>query len=197
MRPVASVFLKAPRWGTVKTRLGATVGHEAALRLYRRMAEASMATVRSVGWSGIVWYTPVDAGPEMAGWLGGEWVYRPQCEGDLGDRLAHAATFANPSDSLVFLGGDCPELAGEHLRAAETALAAGRVVIGPSLDGGYYLLGGPGPLPDLFSGMPWSTPRLLEATRSRLRALGVLWHELPILRDVDTASDAMALGLLT
>jgi glycosyltransferase A (GT-A) superfamily protein (DUF2064 family) len=71
------------------------------------------------------------------------------------------------------------------------------MVIGPSEDGGYYLIGGPTPLPDLFSGMAWSTHRVLEETRARLEHAGIPWQELPVLRDVDTAEDARAEGLLT
>jgi glycosyltransferase A (GT-A) superfamily protein (DUF2064 family) len=58
-------------------------------------------------------------------------------------------------------------------------------------------VGGRAPMPDLWSDMPWSTERLLEATRARLAAAQVSWRELPVLRDVDTAADARAEGLLT
>ncbi len=71
------------------------------------------------------------------------------------------------------------------------------MVLGPAEDGGYYLVGGPTPLPPIFEGMPWSTSRLLEETRARLARAGAAWRELPTLRDVDTADDARAEGLLT
>ena len=117
MRPELAVFLKAPRLGTVKTRLAAEVGDRHALRLYRVMAART--------------------------------------------------------------------------------LAASDVVLGPTVDGGYYLIGGRAPMPDVFTGMPWSTSALLDATRARLAHADITWHELRTLRDVDTAADARAEGLLT
>jgi glycosyltransferase A (GT-A) superfamily protein (DUF2064 family) len=71
------------------------------------------------------------------------------------------------------------------------------IVLGPALDGGYYLIGGTAPLPDLFSQIPWGTDRVLDETRRRLDSLRLRWTELPALRDVDTAADARAAGLLT
>ncbi|MDP9258278.1 MAG: glycosyltransferase, partial [Actinomycetota bacterium] len=62
---------------------------------------------------------------------------------------------------------------------------------------GYYLIGGRTPLPDIFTGMPWGTDRVLAETRARLTRISAAWHELPTLRDVDTADDARAEGLLT
>ncbi|MGH7702141.1 MAG: TIGR04282 family arsenosugar biosynthesis glycosyltransferase, partial [Gemmatimonadales bacterium] len=116
--------------------------------------------------------------------------------GDLGVRLAAAARAVPSGAAWICVGGDCPNLSTEHLQLAVAALDDHDVVLGPTMDGGYYLLGGKLPLPDLFTAMPWSTDRLLAATRRRLTHLGASWTELPILRDVDTAADARAAGLL-
>jgi len=196
MRPSLALFLKAPRIGTVKTRLASEIGDRRALRLYRVLVARTLSAVREVGLEVTIWFTPVDAASEMRFWLG-DWDFRPQASGDLGARLAAAARAVEPGRGWIALGADCPRLGAEHLREASALVEQGELVVGPSEDGGYYLIGGPTPLPDLFSEISWSTDRVLEETRTRLKLSGVRWHELPLLRDVDTAEDARAEGLLT
>jgi glycosyltransferase A (GT-A) superfamily protein (DUF2064 family) len=111
--------------------------------------------------------------------------------------MAAAASAVPPGRGWLAIGADCPRLDAALLREAAAVVARDEIVLGPSRDGGYYLLGGPTPLPDLFSAMPWSTSRLLEETRARLLHAKAAWHELVTLRDVDTAEDARAEGLLT
>jgi len=196
MSPALAIFLKAPRSGTVKTRLAAEIGDRRALRLYRVLVARTLAAVREAGLDATIWFTPPDAASEMRFWLG-DWDFRPQSSGDLGARLAAAARAVEPGRGWIALGADCPRLGAEHLREARVIVQRGEIVIGPSEDGGYYLIGGPTPLPEVFSGIPWSTDRVLEETRARLERAGVQWQELPALRDVDTAEDARAEGLLT
>ncbi len=197
MTPALAVFLKAPRIGTVKTRLATEIGARQALRLYRVLAHRTLAEVRLAGLEATVWFTPSDAATEMRRWLGESWDLRPQASGDLGMRLAAAAHAVPPGRGWLAIGADCPRLDAALLREAAAVVARGEIVLGPSRDGGYYLLGGPTPLPDLFSAMPWSTSRVLGETRARLVHAKASWHELVTLRDVDTAADARAEGLLT
>jgi rSAM/selenodomain-associated transferase 1 len=190
-------MLKAPRPGFVKTRLAAEIGALHALRLYRVLAARALAAARALGAPTVVWYSPAEAGPEMQRWIGTEWDLRPQASGDLGARLAAAARSVPRGEAWICIGGDCPDLTVEILRKACAFLKRVEVVLGPTLDGGYYLVGGRAPVPDLFSAMPWGTDALLEATRRRLEATAVSFIELPVLRDVDTGADARAAGLLT
>lgn len=196
MRTTLAVFLKAPRLGTVKTRLAAEIGPRHALRLYRVMAARTLAVVRESGLDTTIWFSPADAAAEMRFWLGENWSYRPQASGDLGARLAASAQAAN-GRGWIAIGADCPRLDAAILRQGRDVVELGEIALGPTSDGGYYLIGGTPPLPDLFTAMPWSTPRVLPETRARLLRLGVGWRELPELRDVDTAADARAEGLLT
>jgi glycosyltransferase A (GT-A) superfamily protein (DUF2064 family) len=83
------------------------------------------------------------------------------------------------------------------LQEALDIIRRGAVVLGPATDGGYYLIGGTTPLPELFTDMPWGTDRVLSETRARLQRAGARGCELPELRDVDTAAAARAEGLLT
>jgi rSAM/selenodomain-associated transferase 1 len=194
---MVAVFLKAPRLGTVKTRLAADIGVRHALRVYRVMVGRTLAATHDAGVEATIWFTPPEAVSEMRFWLGDAWDLRPQASGDLGARLAAAARAASPGRAWLAIGADCPRLTHALLREAAEHAAGGEIVLGPTDDGGYYLIGGRTPLPDLFSGIPWSSDRVLSETRRRLTALEVAWHELPQLRDVDTAADARAEGLLT
>jgi rSAM/selenodomain-associated transferase 1 len=197
LTPALAIFLKAPRLGAVKTRLAAEVGERQALRLYRVMASRTLAAAQDAGLDPTIWFTPADAAQEMRRWLGERWDLRSQASGDLGARLAAAEQSVARGRGWLAIGADCPRLDAALLREAAAIVAANDVAIGPSEDGGYYLIGGPTPLPPIFTGMPWSTSGLLPETRARLARAGITWRELPMLRDVDTAADARAEGLLT
>jgi rSAM/selenodomain-associated transferase 1 len=197
MSAVLAVFLKAPRLGTVKTRLASEIGGRQALRLYRVMVARTLASVRRAGLEATLWFTPQDAAPEMRFWLGDGWDLRPQASGDLGARLSAAAHAVPAGGPWIAIGVDCPRLTSELLRDALDIVQRGSVVLGPATDGGYYLIGGTTPLPELFTGMPWGTGGVLDETRARLERADVRWCELPELRDVDTAAAARAEGLLT
>ena len=197
MTPALAVFLHAPRLGTVKPRLAAEIGERHALRLYRIMAARTLAAAREAGLTPTVWFAPGDAEPEMRHWLGEDCDLRPQASGDRGMRLAAAARTADPRRGWLAVVADCPRIDGSILLEARAVVERGEAVIGPTLDGGYYLLGGIPPFPDLFTAMPWGTSRLLPETRARLSHVGIVWRELPALRGVETTDHARAERLLT
>ena len=95
---------------------------------------------------------------------------------------------------------DSPDLPGEKVLAGRQALESGRadVVLGPSPDGGYYLVGLKKPQPQLFQGMSWSTSAVLADTLARARRLSLAVHQLPSWPDIDTSADLQAFrrGLL-
>jgi hypothetical protein len=196
MTPPLAVFLEAPRLGMIKPRLAEEIGERHALRLYRVMAARALTAVRGAGLEAIVWFAPADARPEMEYWLGDAWELRPQVEGDYGTRLAAAAGAVPRGHPWIAIGADCPALTGAVLRDACTGLERAGLVIGPSHGGAYYLIGGRTPLPDVFTAMPWGSNRVLTETRARLTRVSAAWHELPTLREVETADDARAEGLL-
>jgi len=106
---------------------------------------------------------------------------------DLGARLdfAFARAFAREARPVIAIGGDCPGLDATLLQAAATALARSDVVIGPAVDGGYYLLGLRQPVPELFCDMPWGTAKVGPITRQRARAAGWRVRLLKEREDVD------------
>src|SRR5262249_46363571 len=94
------------------------------------------------------------------------------------------------SGPALVIGTDCPALTPTHIEQAANALrSGGDAVVLPAEDGGYVLIGLRRPQPLLFSDMPWSTPRVMDATRSRLRALALTWQEPATLWDLDVPPD--------
>jgi rSAM/selenodomain-associated transferase 1 len=190
-RPLTAivVFGREPVAGRVKTRLAAEIGDRAAARVYGRLLENTLIEAAKCGARAMLSL----ADPPCA-------AFEPpvalpvevQSEGDLGRRMGDAfrRRFAEGFDSVLVVGSDCPALTAAHLSAGLDRLRSQHpAVLGPAPDGGYWLVGQSRPGADLFSGIPWSSPRTLEATRERLRDLGIRWAELPVLADVDTASD--------
>lgn len=114
---------------------------------------------------------------------------------DLGARMARAMAevFASGYRQVLVIGTDLPTLPGPVFGDALKLLATHDLVLGPALDGGYYLVGLRKPAPELFAGVPWSTDRVLSATRDRAAALGLTTALLPVRRDLDTVEDLAAL----
>lgn len=187
------LFVRAPEAGRVKTRLAAEIGAEAALRVYRRLAEHAVAEARALAPEAAlrIHVTPADAIGAVRGWLGGEAVYLPQSGDDLGARMraAFEAAFADGHRRVVIIGSDLPGLSSDALRRALAALDSRRAVLGPARDGGYWLLGLREMVTGVFGGIAWSTDRVLATTLERLRAAGCEPALLEELGDVDRATD--------
>lgn len=184
------VFVRAPTRGEVKTRLAATVGDQAALAVYRWLAER---TLRSLSESPRAWAVRALVAGDvnaLGAWRAFVDEVRAQGEGDLGARMseAMAAALREGYARVVLVGTDCPTLDAATVRAAMEALREVPAVIGPALDGGYYLLGGSVALP-VFDGVPWSTEVVAAETRARLAQAGIPWRELPEAADIDRVED--------
>ncbi len=192
-RPRLLVFLKAPRHGTVKTRLATTLGHDLALVAYRELVAITLGNLAGLAPAIDVElrFAPDDAEAELASWLQPGWRAVPQGAGNLGNRLARAFqnAFADSCPRVVVIGSDCPYLTADDIRAAFEALAQSEVVLGPATDGGYWLLGMRNFRPELFSGIDWSTSQVRAQTLARAHAAGLRVTELRQLSDVDTEAE--------
>jgi len=192
VKPTILIFLKAPERGKVKTRLARDIGDEAALDAYRWLVERQMAALPD-GWPVEVHFTPVEAESSMRGWLGAaaDRSFVPQVDGELGERLQHAVAgaFRGGASGVLLIGGDCADLGAGEFEQARIGLEKSDAVIGPSRDGGYYLLGLATERPEVFGEIAWSTEKVAGQTRERLSAAELTWTELAELRDVDTEQD--------
>jgi len=194
-----AVFAKAPHAGSVKTRLIPALGAEGAAALYRRLALAQLQRTVQVAPGRVdLWCAP-DADDEFFARCAADFgvsLY-VQADADLGMRM-HAAVVdtLQRADAAMVIGTDCPGLTVDYLARAAQRIEGNEhdVVIGPCEDGGYALIGLRSPQPGLFSDIAWSTPDVTSVTRSRMRALGLRWYELPLLWDVDAASDLARLA---
>lgn len=198
MKNALLIFIKNPVKGRVKTRLARAVGDEKALEVYlelskitRKYAEMLQDVQCYVFYSDYIDFT--DDWPES------HFIKRIQTGRDLGERMFHAfESVLKHHQRVCIIGSDCPTLTNEVLQQAFETLQTHDFVIGPSTDGGYYLLGMSDTAPAgsenhavayLFEEMPWSTARVFSETRER-----ILQHEktlavLPELTDIDEEAD--------
>jgi rSAM/selenodomain-associated transferase 1 len=185
------VFLRAPRPGTVKTRLARSIGLAEACAVYRQLVDWLVPQIAAASLGVELRFTPDDAAAEIEPWRRPGWTLAPQGSGDLGARMWRAVTEnrAGGADRVLIIGTDCPGLRAADLLAAAAALDANELVLGPAQDGGYWLIGLRAAQRRLFEDIPWSTARVLETTLERARQdrLGV--HLLRTLSDIDTAED--------
>lgn len=185
MRTLA-VFARAPRPGRVKTRLSPALPAPLAATLYGAVLADTFATVLAC---------PADR--RVACWADDpsdvpDGIESATQHGDgLGERLQGA--FETLDDrargAVIVLGSDTPGLRASHLAEAFAALEHHDVVVGPTVDGGYWGLGLRGPAPSLFHDIPWSTREVLTRTLVRAHAAGLRVATVATLEDLDTPHD--------
>lgn len=181
------VFLKSPRPGFVKTRLASRLGAEPACEVYRNLAAALLKRLKPYP-NVELRISPDDAAASHSDWLLRDcWRCQGQGGGDLGSRLTRAfgESFAAGHRKVMAIGSDCPYVEPTHLRDGFERLISASVVLGPALDGGYWLIGMNRYLPSLFEGISWGAAEVLEQTLQRTAALGVQAAMLETLEDVD------------
>ncbi|PJK30416.1 TIGR04282 family arsenosugar biosynthesis glycosyltransferase [Minwuia thermotolerans] len=192
MRRTLIVFAKAPRMGSVKTRLARGIGDAAALRFYRATLSRTIGLGRGLkGVETLVRVTP-DAAKDSRAFPAGL-PRLPQGCGDIGERMKRALDAA-PGDA-VLVGCDIPGMTADDLRAAFAALRRHEAVFGPAADGGFWLVGlkrGFRPA-RLFRGVRWSSPETLADSLAALPAHARV-ARLRTLNDVDDVDDYAALG---
>jgi rSAM/selenodomain-associated transferase 1 len=190
MRRIA-LFARWPEAGRVKTRLSPALPATLACDLYRALLADALAAAADAGADErfVYWANPPGRGDD-AGVPAG-FSAREQHGADLGERLARAFDELLPdrADRAVILGADCPALDGAGLRAALEALERHDAVLGPTRDGGYYLVGLARRAPRLFRGIAWSTASVLEQTLERAREQHLGVRLLAPLEDLDTPED--------
>ena len=187
------LFGRYPRPGKVKTRLIPALGPAGAAELQRCLTEKTLKTVTKVATeNGIDIEFRFDGGGEggLRRWLGKAPAFTRQGSGDLGERMQDAFidAFRQGCRRVVLLGTDIPELKTDHLREAFSRLIDKDLVLGPSTDGRYWLMGLRRPL-DLFRGIEWGTGKVLEQTLTLDNGDGLAVFQLETLRDLDTVDD--------
>lgn len=193
-RDVAIVLAKYPAPGRVKTRLIGAFTAEQAAQVHRRCLRLTLDCLHAAGRVEIVLAGSPD-GADFAEFLPPAARLLSQGEGNLGARLAQVVEriFEAGASRVLLVGSDCPAMRPQDVTTALDLLDRVDVVVGPALDGGYYLLGLRGPETGLFTSIDWSTPRVLAQTLARAAEMGLSHTLIDERRDVDEVGDMMAL----
>jgi rSAM/selenodomain-associated transferase 1 len=195
MKEALLIFAKNPVPGKVKTRLAATIGNERAFAVYKELLQHTAAVTGNLPVNKLLFYSDFI---EEADCWNERFQKQLQNGAGLGERMenAFAVAFSKGYEKVVIIGTDIPALDEEIIRAAFDSLIKNDVVIGPTNDGGYYLLGMKTNHPELFQNIAWSTSVVFSATVSKIKERELTYHCLPALTDVDEEKDLCAMQSL-
>jgi rSAM/selenodomain-associated transferase 1 len=192
--PAVAVMARVPGAGPVKSRLHGVLTPAQATGLYRCFLLDRLDALAAVpGIARVIAFTPAPARAQMAALAPPGFRLLAQEGDDLSQRLTRLLDrlLGDGHPAALAMDSDSPTLPMAYVAEAARALAAAEtdVVVGPTDDGGYYLIGVRARRPELFAAMPWSTPDVLPTTLSRARSLGLEVRLLPPWFDVDTEAD--------
>lgn len=187
-----AIMAKAPVAGLAKTRLIPALGAAGAARLQRLLTLRTLRTAQQAQLGSVSLWCAPDSQHRFFRVLQQRCGVpcHAQATADLGQRMVQALTANALERPCILVGTDCPALTPQHLKDAAAALTSGQdAVFIPVEDGGYVLVGLRRALPSIFADMVWSTPRVMQQTRARLRAANATWSETAVLWDVDVPTD--------
>jgi len=185
-----AVFVKNPVLGEVKTRLAASIGKQSALDIYNELLAITRENISNLGCQKHVFFGRFIE--EDTIWESFN-TKNEQRGKDLGERMENAfchlfRSISNPI-KVVLIGSDCPEITGGQIKKAFELLDTSDVVLGPALDGGYYLIGMKKNYSAIWSDIDWSTDRVYQQTIDKINKIGLSYSALPVLQDIDTQED--------
>jgi rSAM/selenodomain-associated transferase 1 len=186
LKAAVIIFARNPVPGKVKTRIAQTMGDEKALSIYKELLQHTMNETKQLAVDKYVFYADYINANDVWDNI----IYKKELQqGDeLGERMKNAfeALFAAGYERVVIIGTDCYE---RGLAEAFELLLQRELVIGPSHDGGYYLLGMTKLFDPLFKCKNWSTETVYKQTLEDIQQLKISYKQLPVLSDIDTAED--------
>ncbi|MDG2382972.1 MAG: TIGR04282 family arsenosugar biosynthesis glycosyltransferase [Pirellulaceae bacterium] len=196
------VFAKYWQPGRVKTRLGVEIGMDASSEIYRQFLVTLLNRLQTEGDQRILAFAPSEHRRDFEKLPGAAaWKLTPQSSGNLGDRLSRLfqQRFQAGASRVVLIGSDSPSLPLQYVRDAFRHLQTHDAVLGPSTDGGYYLVGMQKPLGFLFERIDWSTEKVWRQTLQRIESnpteisLAVLpqWYDIDTLEGLQQLVDEL------
>lgn len=191
MRRALIIIGKAPEPGSTKTRLVPFLAAEEAAALYRAFLLDAVEVGLRLGWDRTSLVHPRGAGPALQAIVPPQVQLLEQRAAGLGEALGFAFEhhFEEGFDRVVLIGSDNPTLPAEPIEQACAALETHDVSIGPTSDGGYYLIGLRRPCLELFEAIDWSTSRVYAQTLTRARQLGLQVQSVREWYDIDAPAD--------
>ncbi|MBC7887583.1 MAG: TIGR04282 family arsenosugar biosynthesis glycosyltransferase [Ferruginibacter sp.] len=183
------IFIRNPVAGKVKTRIAKTMGDEKALLIYNQLLAHTRRVTLDLHCDKFLYYS--DRADQNDIWENDRFHKKVQHPGDLGLRMSNAFNelFKEGYNKLLIIGSDCIELNELIINNAFETLNNCQVVIGPSSDGGYYLLGMTTYFPGLFLNKEWGMASVLKDTLQDLANLNISVEELVMLNDIDEEKD--------
>ncbi len=191
MNTAIILMAKNPVQGKVKTRLAQDTSPEKATAVYLQLLEKTCATMgRTKQINPVIYHSPelLDNAP----WVPEGFKHELQSPGNLGQRMFQAlANELKTHEKVIIIGSDCAVLEVPHLHQAFKALNVVDVVLGPSEDGGYYLIGMKNEHPELFRDINWGSNTVFEETMHKIEAKRLSLFLLPWLYDIDHEKDLL------
>ncbi len=196
MKNALIIFIRNPEKGKVKSRLSKDLGQEKTLTVYNFLLQHTRDICAKVNASRFVFYSDNIDYPDI--WNEHLFTKYLQEGKDLGERMRNAFSkvFNLGFKNVSIIGSDCYELKSDHIQQAFVQLEKNAVVIGPSKDGGYYLLGMKKLHPQLFNAKNWGCDDVLQNTIDNLNQHKLKFFELPMLNDIDTIEDLSETDIL-
>tara|TARA_B110000003_G_scaffold202314_1_gene200998 strand:+ start:4017 stop:4637 length:621 start_codon:yes stop_codon:yes gene_type:complete len=181
------VFVRSPELGKVKTRLARSIGDQSALNVYKILLKHTAAVLRDLSFDKVVYFSEKIDNNDF--WENSLFEKKLQKGADLGERMHHAfdTAFNKGYKKVLIIGSDLFDLTSSLIKSAFEALETYDISIGPSLDGGYYLLGMKKLQPEVFKNKKWGTDSVLENTLQDLKKQKI--KLLKALNDIDTLED--------
>lgn len=183
------VFVRNPELGKVKTRLAQAIGDEATLEVYHKLLAYTKESIINLPCHKYIFYTDNITVDDL--WDDDIFYKKVQHGADLGERMANAFNllFTLGYTRVMIVGSDCPSLRMCDIENGFSKMHDAEVVIGPTIDGGYYLLGIQKYLPNIFKNIHWSTEVVLQQTIAAVSDAALTYQLLPTLNDIDTIAD--------
>ncbi len=182
------IFIKNPEKGKVKTRLAQAIGQDAALKIYLELLKHTRQVASEVSAERYLFYSQFIDQNDI--WPEALFHKKLQQGNDLGEKMTNAfsQTFED-HNKVVIIGSDCATLTSDIVANAFQELDQVDFVMGPAMDGGYYLLGMRNFYPQVFQKIAWSTEKVGTTTLSRIKELEKTYSLLPTLSDIDHQED--------
>lgn len=174
MKNCLIVFAREPQEGKVKTRLEGYLSKRRCLNLYKALLKDSLEAARGVSCAyRILAYESCGGNPGYLKRAALRYIFYKQKGRSLGERMHNAFKFAKAMGAAktVIIGSDIPHLSSRAIERAFFLLGRSDLVLGPAIDGGYYLIGLKSPLAGLFKGITWSSSAVFEHTLGKAKRL--------------------------
>uniref|UniRef100_UPI0040575BBA TIGR04282 family arsenosugar biosynthesis glycosyltransferase n=1 Tax=Candidatus Electrothrix sp. TaxID=2170559 RepID=UPI0040575BBA len=205
------LFTRYPQAGKVKTRLIDRLGPKGAATLHGQLTHQVINTIQPALQARQVQLRVAYCGgseEEMRGWLGHDLLLERQQGNDLGERMADAFARAwqQGAEQILLIGSDCPGINPSIIESGFKCLETHDLVLGPAVDGGYYLIGLQSSVQGiqqhkqyriLFQDIDWGTEQVLQQTLNQAQKAGFSFALLPELHDIDRPEDLVHLNYYT